>query len=166
MKKCALLWCAMLLSMFVVPRAEALGGVCQAVIGSGQPAGLAVDTVHQTVWVAFFQGNYVLELASNGDMWVTCYYSQKVDRISMSGTVLARISTPTSGPTGITDTGGLIWGVTDSGYMYSIDTSNNTAGNSTFRGGGPHAQYDIRFVYPNILWTTDIGSGIVSELTN
>jgi hypothetical protein len=60
------LLCVLLLSMFVVAKAEAqVVTSCQRIIGQDQPAGLALDNVHNTVWVAFFQQAYVLEIAQD-----------------------------------------------------------------------------------------------------
>lgn len=101
-----------------------------------------------------------------GNMWVSCYSSQKVDKISTSGVVLLRVSAPHSGPTGLTfsQSSGLVWGTTNSGYIYSINSA-GIVGNVLFRGGGPHSHYDIASFGLNFeMWSTDIGSNIVELL--
>jgi YVTN family beta-propeller protein len=101
-----------------------------------------------------------------GNMWVSCYNSQKVDEISTSGVVLRRVSAPHSGPTGLTysQSSGLVWGTTNSGYIYSINSA-GIVGNVLFRGGGPHSHYDIAsFGLSSEFWSTDIGSNIVELL--
>lgn len=102
----------------------------------------------------------------SGNMWISCYTNAKIDEISTSGVVLRRVSAPDSGPTGLSfsPSSGLMWGTTQSGYVYSIDSAGNV-GNNTFRGGGPHAHYDLAFTgVPNEFWATDIGSNIVELL--
>jgi YVTN family beta-propeller protein len=101
----------------------------------------------------------------NGHMWVSCYFSATVDEISTSG-VVRSVAAPHSGPTGLgfSQSSGLLWVATQSGYVYSID-QNGFVNNVTFRGGGPHSHYDIApFGLNFLMWSTDIGSNIVELL--
>jgi YVTN family beta-propeller protein len=155
-------------------------------VGSA-PYFLAVNPADNTIWVPNLNSNNVsvlnqsgallrtiptdtqpVYITGNGDMWVSCYNSAKIDRFSSSGTLLARISAPHSAPLGLTvDTShGLIWGVTFSGYLYSIDISTNVVGNVAFRGGSSHGQYDVKWGGPTDgdLWMTDETGGTVSDV--
>jgi len=61
---------------------------------------------------------------------------------------------------------GLVWGVTFSGYVFTIDIGSGSVGNVTSFGGG---QYDIipNGVYgeANVLWETDYKNNSMRRLS-
>jgi streptogramin lyase len=104
---------------------------------------------------------------NSGHVWVTCFSAQRVDQFSLAGVLLQSVNPLHSGPTGITydAQGGLVWGATWSGYVYSITPNTGAVGNVTFRGGSNHGHYDI--LWPNVaghLWATDFTGGQVNYL--
>jgi DNA-binding beta-propeller fold protein YncE len=154
-------------------------------VGSG-PFFMAVNATAKTIWVANRNSNNVMELNQGGgiqltvatdsepefltfdgtNMWVNCYNSGRVDKISPSGIVLQRISV-SGNPLGLTwdVDDGLIWGVTHGGYLFSINP-NTSAVSYTFLGGSSNSGYDILFDETfRFLWTTDLGGGIVVKVS-
>jgi YVTN family beta-propeller protein len=106
------------------------------------------------------------------NMWVSCYSAGTVEEFSLGGTLLRRVNPTASGqvggPTGIAwDPGdALIWGASNSGYVYSID-QNGIVGNITNRGGSGNAHIGVAWsgFSGGAFWTTDTGAGII-ELLN
>jgi YVTN family beta-propeller protein len=152
-------------------------------VGSG-PYFLAYNSADNNIYVPNRNSNTVTVLSKNGvpvrtiatdsqpqfvaqgagfDMWVSCYSSQKIDRIS-GGAVVQAVSAPHSGPTGITlDPRGFLYGVTNSGYTYGINLSTGLVFDDTFRGGSNHAHFDAAF-FGTFLWVTDFGGGAAVKL--
>lgn len=155
------------------------------------PAFLAKNPADGTIWVPDRDGNTVTVLNpstgstirtvptdtqpqyitadGNGNMWVSCYNSKKVDKIQSDGLILGHFTPPQSGPTGLVydPYDGLIWGVTWSGYLYSMDQL-GTVTYSAWRGGSSHGHYAVLwfsgFPYGPNIWATDTGGGIVNKL--
>jgi len=167
-----------------VTRINATSGAMLTVgVGSG-PYFLGYNTVDGNIYVPNRNSNTVTvikpstgavlktiavdsqpQFVSTGDVseWVSCYSSQKLDKISTTSlTVTLSVSAPHSGPTGITFDGGAdrIVGVTNSGYVYTVDMSGNV-GNVTSLGGNLYSVFN----YDNFNdFSTNTGNGAVTKL--
>lgn len=160
------------------------------VVGSG-PYALAVNSNDNSIWVPNRNSHTISVIANsgtvtmtlqtdsepqfvalgvNGNMWVSCYSAGTVEEFSTSGTLLRRVNPTASGkvggPTGIAwnPVDSLLWGASNSGYVYSID-ANGIVGNITFRGGSGHAHIGVLWTDQNgQFWSTDTGGGIIEKL--
>jgi YVTN family beta-propeller protein len=106
-----------------------------------------------------------------GNMWVSCYSAGTVEEFSSSGTLLRRVNPTASGqvggPTGIAwdPVGSLLWGASNSGWVYSIDANGNV-GNITKEGGSGNAHLGVTYSgsTSGTFWTADTGAGIIQLL--
>ena len=175
-KKCVLVWCAALLSMFLVSRVHAQVTVpCQVSFGPVQPAGLALDTVHQSVWVTMFHGNQVFELSASNcstmrvintginplgvafdgtNVWVANYGSNTVMKINAGTGAVVGTFPVGANPRGVTFDGNNIW---VANYSSNTVTRINVIGGSTATfpvGSGPYfltfSPTDNRIYVPNV----------------
>jgi YVTN family beta-propeller protein len=177
------IWVANYLSNTVTKLQPSNGAVIGTfAVGSG-PYFMAVNTANHTIWVPNLNSNTVTELNQSGrivntistqgepvflafdgtNMWVSSYTSETVEEFSPSGAILRVVNVSSFGsPTGLTwdSVDGRIWGVSCSRYLFSIDESTGGVTGS-FLGGGN--LYDIIF-NGSVLYVTDIGNGVVTEL--
>jgi len=100
------------------------------------------------------------EVGPGTDVWVSCYSSGKIDDISTSGAILQTISSPHSGPTGVSSDGTFVYGVTNSGYVYEISANDGQVREVTFRGGSNHPHYDVVWA-SGYIFVSDFGGTIV-----
>jgi YVTN family beta-propeller protein len=141
MKKFVLLVSVVLLSLFFTPKLEAQTVSCSQDVGSGQPTGIAVDS-SGNAWVAFAEGNYVLELSPSN-----CGIVNKV--------------TTETGPTAVAFDGSNIW-VTNNGSstVSKIDASSGSYLATYPVGSDPRGVvFDGTYI-----WVANQGSNTVTKL--
>jgi len=98
--------------------------------------------------------------STGSTVFVSCYSSQHVDRITTAG-VVTQGSAPHNSPTGIVYGSGVIWGVENSGYIYSMDPNSLAVGNTSSIGG---TNYDCTFAN-GALWVTNYGGNALLKVS-
>jgi YVTN family beta-propeller protein len=183
MKNYVLFACVVFLAAFFSPKLKAEAISCQAIIGSGQPQGLAIDG-NGNAWVAFNAGNYVLEIShsncaqlakvfvQNGpigvafdgaNIWVTNSVSNTVSKIdASSGSYLATYPVG-SQPRGVVFDGTNIWVANYlSNTVTKLQASNGQFLGNFAVGSGPY--FMAVNGTNNTIWVANRNSNNVMEL--
>jgi YVTN family beta-propeller protein len=171
-----------------------INGTTNAIVGAfATGSGPYVPAIanNGSVWIPNRNSHSLTVLANNGslkftvqtdgepqfvafdgtNMWVSCYSAGTVEEFSLGGTLLRRVNPTASGqvggPTGIAwdPSDSLLWGASNSGYVYSIDQNGNV-GNITKEGGSGNAHIGVAWAdyTGGGFWTTDTGAGIIQLL--
>jgi YVTN family beta-propeller protein len=120
-----------------------------------------VATGSEPNWITF-DGN-------GGNIWVSCWSSEEIDKISSEGSLLAKISVSAhGGPEGLTwdINDGLIWGVTWNGYLFSINYETDALTYYDVSGLAGQNLWGITVDQNNqYLWLTEVNANKVVKLT-
>lgn len=116
-----------------------------------------LSTHTQTNIATDTQPQFIASDPAGGNMFVSCYNSSKIDQFStVTHALIRKINAPHANPMAIDASTGIAWGVTWSGYLYSINPSTGVVGNVTSIGGN---NWDIQVGPGSYIYETAISVG-------